>query len=385
MLKGGQKDVSPFMMQHYLKYAVEMKQMSQNPIQVWLNDQMYYVVHCHWFWIADAPAKHVLCGWMVLTALYGVLPQIRFYNLFIILDDTIEEEEVKFITKNNWSCLLQVQRYYTPRQYKDLKETCSMDIDCDIDIDIEMFDDEKAEDMQQSIDYFKGEVAGVLLDEELNEEYCSLINDHMEQEEFSHLVSREEQYQERFNYCKNVLKQPQLYSPLSYSLHPIMSLLHMHKTVVVHCCVEVVNYFLSKDDTIDICFIRDEFNKIAAHSLKKKMNNWFDSNTKYNKKKQKIVRKSNVSSLTFTNLNKRQTFQLFIAMFPWILLMDKHSTRPATHYFVSWCMVVRVRIVQCILIHVKKDFKKPIQTVQKLKALNRTLLHLIFPYFPHSV
>ena len=359
------------MVEEYFKYAKEMQFLS-NCFKVYLNDNMYYNVKCYWFWISDAPAKHALCGWMPITSLFAVLPQIRFYNLYFKKYDknnNLIEEEIKFITKNNWSLLKNVTKYYTPISYKKHKESI-----------IEDEEDDKTMEVEQ-------EPFGVLLNEELNQEYVDNVNIYMK-ENYPNLVTRKEQYPLRFEYCKNILQQPQLFDPVPYSFHPILALLHMNKTVALHCCTESFNFFLMKDFSISLDSFKTEFDNIVESSLSGKFTNWLKNNSsipKNNNPNGIRKRKKKLKSFAIGNLIKRQAFDLFIKSFHMIINLDNMSNQIATHYFTAWSLVVRCRIAECILIYIKKEFTSSKKEVIQAAKLNSILKRLIFNFFPNSV
>lgn len=350
LLKGGVKDDSDFMIDKYLWFSQQMQQMSAVPFRVSINDTFDYLIQCRWFWICDAPAKHALCGWSTLSSKYAVLPQIKFFNLRVF------DEEVSFITKDTWAALLYVQARFTPIEYKEKKASNSLP------------------------DY----PYAVLLDDELNKEHSDLINEDME---FLNVTgSRSEQHEARFEASTN-RHQPQVTQAVPFSLNPILSILHMHKTVTSRACDEIFNYYL-RDAKVPYHIFEQYFKEISEGNVFKKLLLWKKKNIKETLEDgiNIYTLKENSKKFTFGNVNKRQAFKMFCNCFEFIVLMDGFCTEEKHHFYSAFALVIRVRIAQSIRIYLRSDFSDNEESyLTQIRNQNEIMLRLILTFFPDTV
>lgn len=348
-LNGGAKDASHFMYQIYLQYCDEMKSLKN--IEIDVNDQIYYKIQNFFFFIGDAPIRHFLSGWAVITSTYGLLPQITFFNL------KFNGIDIFYLSKHTLSLLIYVKNIYTPIEYRNLKES----------------------------GHLPNTPFGVILDEKLNQVFVDKLEVLLKEKNYSDefLKLRNSNSDEvRFEIAKTELRQVQIYKSLPYAIHPILAVLHMNKTVVLKACLEVFNFYISKLHLVKFKDFEDAFKEIgdAEPTLKHSFEKW-----KLNNVNKKEVVKDNPKKFLVSNLNKRQSFRLFSKTLKFIIDIDKKFDDNSVHFFSAWAICVRIVIAKCIKIYLKRNFVDNFNLVHQVCKLNVILKRLILEFFPQSV
>ena len=338
------------MIEKYWEIADEMKILTTNGIKIIINGLFYYFVKVRWMWVGDAKAKCALTGIGDVSSTYGILPGITFFNLYDI-DGFIK---INFIKKENLSLLLKLVNIFTPIEYYSKKKNNTL----------------------------PNGPFGVLVDDKLNKFFSDKIENYVNH--WPNLKSKpwEEQHEARLQYSRDILHQPQLYPALPYSLHPVVPLLHMIKTVLNHCDAETFNYFLLKSNIPLNVF--EENILVVGNNIDSKFKVWKKDN--YNLKKNEIKGK-NPKKFCFGNLNKRQSLDLFKNSIEFIIKMDNYSNQNKIHFYSAWVLCLRVRIAECTVIYLKRYFRtnEDKELLSRCIKLNKIILRLVLEFFPQSV
>lgn len=353
------------MVEKYLKYSKEVEKL-MHPFFVNIDDKRCYYVRNNFWWIGDAPAHHALAGWAVITSTFGILPQIELFNI------ARNGTRISFVTKDNWAVLVWINTVFTPSEYKNAKQSGTL----------------------PSTGY------AVILDNELNDVHSDKVDAYIARN-FPDLINdRAGSYDARFDYSK-ILRQPQLYKSIPHSIHPILAILHMIKTVLSRFCSADLNYYLLKTGDSDLnkdlivvqqmdgnvlLLFEDNFEECAGYSIFKQFKTWIKINSQSSKKKDaRLQLKEAPKKFKFGNLNKRLSFLLFVNTFHFIITMDNFYQSEKIHFYSAWTLCVRLRVARCVVIYMQTSFKDCKHLIAECTKLNRIILRLVFNFFPTSV
>lgn len=175
----------------------------------------------------------------------------------------------------------------------------------------------------------------------------------------------------------------------------------MVKTVLSHCCTATFNFLLLQTGDQDLnknldevqdnnCSVLKLFHKYfedcAGYSVFKQFTNWLSKNKKSCKKNpDHWQKKASAKKFQFGNLNKRLCFKLFVKSFHFLITMDNFYESERIHYRTAWSLCLRLRIARCVVIYMKSSFKGSKHLIDRVSKLNKTILRLVFNFFPTSV